>query len=200
MAGPTDPLLIQRAIDGDRAAREALLRLWMPQIVAWCRRLSGPKMDPDDVFQDVVEKVLTRMDTLREPAALPGWLYQVVRSQANRHRRRAWLRKWMGGSDESPDAVSRGPTPERAADLSEVCDQVRQILDRIPDAQRDILVLCFVEERSQAEVAELLDLPVGTVKSRIRLAREHFAREAKRVSSSLEAPPEPAADPYGGYP
>lgn len=199
MPSPTDPQLIQRAMEGDRRAREAVLRLWLPQIVAWCRRLSGPRMDPDDVFQDVVEKVLTRMDTLREPAAFPGWLYQVVRSQANRHRRRAWFRKWMGGSDESPDAIATGASPERAADMSEVSEQVRQILDRIPDAQRDILVLVFIEERSQAEVAELLDLPVGTVKSRIRLAREHFTREARRVSSSLEAPPEPAADAYGGH-
>lgn len=185
-------------MEGDIRARETLLRLWLPQIIAWCRRLSGPRVDPDDVFQDVVEKVLTRMDSLREPAAFPGWLYQVVRSQANRQRRRAWLKRWMGGSDESPDAISHGASPERAADLSEVTEQVRTILDRIPDAQRDILVLCFIEERSQAEVAEILNLPVGTVKSRIRLAREHFTREARRVSSSLEAPPEPAADQFGG--
>ncbi|MBK9364901.1 MAG: RNA polymerase sigma factor [Deltaproteobacteria bacterium] len=199
MAFPTDDhQLIRRAMDGDEQSLDQVLRHWTPQIVSWCRRLSGPRVDPDDVFQEVVEKVITRMDTLREPAAFPGWLFQVVRSQANRQRRRAWVRKVTGWFEGQPEGPAKGASPERHADLGETSLQVMAVLDRIPDEQRDILVLCFIEERSQAEVAELLGLPVGTVKSRIRLARSHFIREAKRVSPDLAAPPEPSDDAYGG--
>ncbi|MCB9761473.1 MAG: sigma-70 family RNA polymerase sigma factor [Alphaproteobacteria bacterium] len=183
--------LLRAAIDGDLTARERVLRAWMPQIIAWCNRLSGPKIDADDIFQDVIEKVITKMHTVREPAAFPGWLYQVVRSQTNRQRRKAWLRRWVPGA--TPEAIDVDHSPERGAGLTEVSTQVQEVLDRMPAKQREVLVLCFIEDRSQSEVAELLGVPLGTVKSRMRLARERFAREADVVSPGLAdiSPPTP---------
>lgn len=178
-----DRALIIAGIAGDMVARERLLRAWLPQVIAWCKRLCGPRIDPDDVFQDVAEKVLTRMQTVREPDAFPGWLFQVVRSQANRHRRKAWMKRWIPGI--TTEGTDQGPSPERSSGLSEISRQVQQVLEELPDAQREVLVLCFIEERSHSEVAEMLDLPIGTVKSRMRLARERFAREAQRISPSL---------------
>ncbi|MCB9742953.1 MAG: sigma-70 family RNA polymerase sigma factor [Alphaproteobacteria bacterium] len=178
-----DTALIEAAIAGDVRARETLLRAWLPQLISWCKRLSGPKVDPEDIFQDVAEKVLTKMHTLREPAALPGWLYQVVRSQANRRRRKAWLRRWASGAE--PTAVDTSASPERSARLSEISVQVQEVLERMPEKQREVLILCFLEDRSQSEVADMLGVPLGTVKSRIRLARERFAKEAARISPHL---------------
>ena len=164
MAFPTDDhQLIRRAMDGDERSLDQVLRHWTPQIVSWCRRLSGPRVDPDDVFQEVVEKVITRMDTLREPAAFPGWLFQVVRSQANPQRRRGGVRKVTGGFEGQPEGPAKGASPERHADLGETSLQVMAVLDRIPDEQRDILVLCFIEDRSQAEVVAAKDEAKGEV-------------------------------------
>ena len=180
-----DSELVDAARRGDPRARERLMDLCLPTVLGWSRRLGGPKVDAEDAAHDVCVIVLTRLDALRDSDAFASWLYGVTRRVLAKHRRRAWILRWAG--DTAPDVADEGADPTRAADLSELSTAVQGILQRMPQKQREVLVLCDVEDRTDLEVAELVGAPVGTVKSRLRVARERFrqAVQGHRVDPQM---------------
>lgn len=163
---------------GDRVARGRLFDAWLPVVMRWCARLGGPGVDAEDATHDVFVRVLDRLPTLRDPAAFVPWLFGITRRTLAVHRRRAWLRRWVPGlAPERPDPTA---DPERAHAAGELADAVERALDALPADLREVLVLTDLEDRPDTEVAALLALPRGTVKSRLRRARERFEAAARR--------------------
>ncbi|MFZ5477982.1 MAG: RNA polymerase sigma factor [Myxococcota bacterium] len=178
MPAPPSPDLLAAARRGSGEARDALIDAWLPSVVTWCARLGGPRVDPEDAAHDVFIVVLTRLDGLREPERFPSWVFGITRRVLAQHRRRAWWSRWVPGA--VVDAVDPGRDPDEVAALSETSRRVQAALEELPEAQRTVLILCDLEERADSEVADLLDCPLGTVRSRLRLARERFRRVAPR--------------------
>jgi RNA polymerase sigma-70 factor, ECF subfamily len=175
-----EPGLVEAVRAGDPAARDRLLDRWLPEVLRWCLRLGGPRVDAEDAAHDVFVVVLRRIPSLREPDRFPSWIFGITRRVLARHRRQAWVRRWVPGLQ--PDSFQDGPGPATRAEHSETTRLVHEILERIPPDQREVLVLCDLEERTDAEVAALLDLPGGTVKSRLRLGRRRFRLLADEMS------------------
>lgn len=176
-SAPT-PSLLAAVAAGDASAKAELIRLWGPTVLRWCARLGGPGLDEEDAAHDVFERVITRLDDLRAPDAFASWLFQITRRVVRGHRRLAWFRRWVPGA--APELADTRPGPSHAAERSDEARQVRAALAALPEPLREVLVLRELEERDGAEVAALLGVPLGTVKSRLRRAREAFAREARR--------------------
>lgn len=172
-----DPDQVQDALDGDVAARDAVLDAAMPAVLAWCTRLGGPSVDPEDAAHDALVVALRRLGSLRSADAFGSWIYGITRRTLAAHRRRAWVKRWVPGLPEGRDG---SPDPHRRRELSEIARDVQDVLEKLPLAQREVLVLRLVEDRPDSEVAELLGVPVGTVKSRLRLGRERFAALASQ--------------------
>lgn len=170
---PLPPEVLRQAADGHPAAIDALIVEWGPTIVRWCGRLGGPRIDAEDAAQDVLERVLRKLHRLDDPATFPAWLYQTCRGVIAQHRRRAWLRRWVGAPD--PAAPDGRPGPDR----DPLAARVHLALDALPGPLREVLVLCDLEERAAPEVALLLGIPEGTVRSRLRRARLAFAERAR---------------------
>lgn len=166
--------LIAAVRDGDDDARVALVRAWGPVVLRWCARLGGAGVDPEDTAHDVFLRVLERLDTLRAPEAFPSWLFQVTRREVARARRRAWLQRWLPG--DPPEVAVMGADPAQR----DLVRKVQAALDALPMELREVLVLCDLEERTDVEAAEILGLPAGTLKSRLRRARAAFEVEARR--------------------
>lgn len=180
MAGLTVDLeLVEQAIRDEPRARDRLLEQSLPAVLTWTTRLGGPKVDPEDAAHDALMIVWTKLDKLRSPARYGSWLYGIVRRVLAAHRRRAWVKRWAPGVEaEQPD---RTPTPAAEAEHDQMVRGVQEALEKLPPKQREVLVLCEIEERTDVEVAELLGVPLGTVKSRLRLARARFAQAASRL-------------------
>jgi RNA polymerase sigma-70 factor (ECF subfamily) len=177
--------LLARVATGEPLARVELLRLWGPTVLRWCTRLGGPGIDEEDAAHDVFELVIARAHTVRAPEAFATWLFQTTRRVIGHHRRRAWLRRWVPGI--VPDVADERAGPSRRAEMSDTARRVQASLDALPATLREVLVLCELEERDGPEVAALLDLPLGTVKSRLRRAREAFEVEARRRGLAPDA-------------
>ena len=177
--GPDDAELVLAAAGGDDVAVSRLVDRWLPVALRWCNRLCGPKVDPEDAAHDSIMIVLRRLPDLRDPDAFPSWLYGIVRRTIAGHRRKAWVRRWVPGvaPEDRPD---EGPSPAQQRHLSEVSQQVQAVLEMLPPKQREVLVLCDVEDLTDEEAAELLDIPVGTAKSRLRTARQRFEALARK--------------------
>lgn len=176
-----DPELIRRALEDRPGAWDQLLDHWRPVILRWTRRIGGGRVDPHDVLQDVCVLIWTHLHTVREPErTFPAWLYRVTQREILRRRRRAWVRRVML-LDVTPERGDTAAGPERRAQMSETARLVQQVLDKLPDAQREVMVLHELEGLNQREISELLGVKLGTVKSRLRLARARFEREAAEV-------------------
>ncbi len=157
---------------------------WLPVVLRWCRHLGGPKVDAEDAAHDVMMVALRRADRI-EPGRAAAWLFGVTRRVLARHRRTAWVRRWLPGASV-PDRPDPGLGPARLAAVSVLGREIERILDTLPDGEREVLVLCLVDDRSDREAAEMLGLPHGTVKSRLRRGRARFLAAAQAAGLEPE--------------
>jgi RNA polymerase sigma-70 factor (ECF subfamily) len=179
---PTDPQLIAdilAAQGGDPSAEARVVDVALPLVLGWCASLGGPTVDFEDAAHDALEVVLGRLDSIQDVNAFRSWLFGITRRTLAKHRRRAWVRRWVPGMDIS-HTQDPGHSPQAQAELSELSQAVQRALDQLPETQREVLVLCDLEERSDSEAAEILGVPKGTIKSRLRLGRKRFRTELER--------------------
>jgi len=147
-----------------------------PAVLRWCKRLGGPRVDAEDAAQDVLVVVFRNIGRVEGPGALGPWMFAVTRRVLADHRRRAWVARWLPGVvRERVDPV----TPHHHAALGEAAAAVQLALEAMPAPQREAFVLCVVDEHTDDEAAALLGVPVGTLKSRLRLARARMAAHAR---------------------
>lgn len=173
--GDLDPArLVELSQAGDVAAREALYRLHAHRVLAWARRLAPRGRDPEDIAHEVFIGIFSGNGGFRGDTSFDGWLFRITRNAA--FRRRSIIETLTRFFDES--------TPEPASDPDEadpwVGTAIHEALLRLRPELREVIVLYEVEERSASEVAELLGLPEGTVRSRIRKARQALTQSLRR--------------------
>lgn len=175
---PPDANEVLAARAGNAAALQALSVRALPHVLQWCARLGGPRVDPEDAAHDVMIVVLTRLHTLSEPELFGSWLFGITRRVLAGHRRRRWFESWIPGMRGEP----RDPAadPHYQAELSDLSRHVQGALEDISTEHREILVLTDIEERTEGEVAEILRLPIGTVRSRTYRARKAFLQVAEK--------------------
>jgi RNA polymerase sigma factor (sigma-70 family) len=174
-----DAELLRRFVAGrDEAAFEALLRRHGPMVLRVARRVLRSEPDAEDVFQATFLLLARKAGSIRRRDAVAGWLHGVARrlalhAQADRARRRA---------KESRAARSR--TDTAWSELDGVLDDV---LAQLPEKYRTPLVCCYLEGRTQEEVAHLLGAPLGTVRSWLARGRDLLRRRLLRRSVTLSA-------------
>lgn len=163
---------VLRAQCNDREALEALLRGVQPSLRRYLSGLAGTA-DADDLLQDVLVIVVRRLGTLDDPALFRPWAFRIASREAFRHIRKRRL--WQGQHEDDTELDSL-PMPETRPSGN----LLREILatGAISPASRAVLILHFEEELSLPEVAAILDIPLGTAKSRLgyglRLVRKHL--------------------------
>lgn len=173
-----DAVLANRHAPARESAGDRLVREWLPVVVRWCARLGGPGIDAEDVAHDVFIVALRKQQEIYDESHTSAWLFGVTRRVLAQHRRRAWFRRWLPGVvTEAVDPVG----PARIHALSETAAQVHVALQQLAEREREVLVLSLLEERPDSEVSAMLGIPIGTVKSRLRRAREQFLVAASSI-------------------
>lgn len=165
------------ALRGEREELEALITAWLPVVVGWCTRLGGPRVDGEDAAHDVMLVVARRIGAVFAPEQFPAWLFAITRCTLARHRRRAFVARWIPGL--GVDRADPADGPARLYAVSETARQVHALLDELNEQDREVLVLALLEDRPDTEVAEMLGIPLGTMKSRLRRARDRFLKMAR---------------------
>lgn len=184
--GPAgDPELVRRARRGDPGARDALARR--------CRRAAyllaiQLLRDPDaaqDLAQDAVLSFFASLGRFRDGRPIEPWLFAIVRNRARDlgRRRRARPTEPLERPDGEPPRriVDLAPGPEADAARRELQALLWRVLGTLPEPQREILVLRDYQDLTYEEIARVLDVPLGTVMSRL-----HRARRAARAAVERE--------------
>jgi RNA polymerase sigma-70 factor, ECF subfamily len=165
---------VLRAQCGDREALELLLRGIYPSLHRYLQGLVGA-FHADDVLQDVLIVVARKLGWLAQPELLRPWAFRIASRAGFKHLKRE--RRWQGDDVGLEDLAAPVPPPpdELLAALS--------TMKGVSPASRAVLVLHFQEELSLPEVAAILEIPLGTVKSRlayglkaVRMQLEHSRR------------------------
>ena len=190
---PSDAELVRRFKEGDREAYSEVVRRYQNRVFSMCLRWMGSRSIAEEVAQDVFLALFKALPRFRGDAQLSTWVYRVtVNHCKNRdlyRRRRAHGRHdSIHGSRDDDDAPVRqyadeGPGTESRTHQSEASALLQEALNALDEDQRQIIVLRDVEDLSYEEIAEILELPKGTVKSRLHRARHELARKlGRRIS------------------
>ena len=166
--------LIRRCRQGDEAAFEALIRLHEKQVYTLCRRMCRDENDALEAAQDTFLAVWRGIGSFRADAAFSTWLYRLASNACldllRREKRHAGAAS-LDDPDAPLDPPDPSPQPEEAAERAETRRMVREGLLSLPEHYRQALILREMEQLSYAEIAQIAQLDVGTVKSRIYRAR-----------------------------
>lgn len=153
-------------IDTQQTVHEQIVTL-LPRLRRFARNLTRNPHDADDVVQIALERALTRLDQWRSEARLDSWMFKIVRN--------AWIDEWRarGRRDkiflaaEAGENVGTDPMARETELMS-----VHSAMARLPDDQREAVSLVLIEGLPYREAAEVLDVPIGTLTSRLARGRE----------------------------
>ena len=150
-----------RTREAQRALVEARARLYRVAY-SWCR---NPAL-ADDLVQETLTKALKKSAQLRDPKARDAWLFTILANCYRDHFRRS---REMDDIDDVE--ISHESTPESESSSTQIVGLVRAAVARLSDGQRQVVTLVDLEGFSYDEVAKILDVPIGTVMSRLCRAR-----------------------------
>jgi RNA polymerase sigma-70 factor (ECF subfamily) len=169
---------VLRAQVGDREALELLLRGVLPSLRRYLAGLAG-SADGEDLLQDVMVIIIRKLGNLQDPQVFRPWTFRIASREAFRHlkKRRAWME-----AHEDDFHLDNLPTPE----IRPSGEELRQLLGiaEISPASRAVLMLHFQEDLPIAEVAAILDIPLGTVKSRLAYGLASIRKHMERNGGS----------------
>ncbi len=185
-----DAQLIDEALTGNKDAFGQLVLKYQDRLFNTVVHVVGCRSAAEDVVQEAFVQAFVKLETFQRASAFYTWLYRIAVNLAISHRRRrrpelSVEAQRESGSHSEPLDTCDGPTD--SAERKERMAQVHQALDCLNDEHRAILVLRELEGLCYERIAEILDLPVGTVRSRLHRARIHLRDRLKQVLGS--APP-----------
>lgn len=197
----TDDELVAAAQQGDSTAMDQLLRRHYDRVHAVCRRIAGSTRDADDAAQEAMIRVVRNIDRFDGRSAFGTWVYRIATNTAldelRKRKRRPQLH--LIDDDDSTGSGGREIADESAhRTVESVADRlsIDEALADLPDEFKAAVVMRDVGDLDYAEIAAALDIPVGTVKSRIARGRRILVEKLGNQEPTSERPTEdPPTDP-----
>jgi len=182
----SDLELVRRAQRGERGAFDLLVLRYQHKVIKLVARLLRDPTEAEDVAQDAFVKAYRALGSFRGDSAFYTWLYRIAVNtarnvMASRQRRPLDYEADLNESEQSAvdSRMRHTDTPEAAALSEEIHQTVNHAVEQLPEDLRTAIILREVEGLSYEEIAEAMDCPVGTVRSRIFRAREAIDRSLK---------------------
>jgi RNA polymerase sigma-70 factor (ECF subfamily) len=199
LAEISDEQLFERHRAGDRAAFRTLIERHRADLLRFLIRLTGDQATAEDVFQEAFLQVHLSADSFDASRRFKPWLFTIAANKGRDQLRKKARRKALDlsapvkggpGGDAGATFVDLmeidTPPPEAAMNDAEQSKRVQQVIDSLPYALREILLLAYFQRLSYAQVADELGIPLGTVKSRLHAAVAAFAKQWKALSESKQ--------------
>ncbi|OGU27405.1 MAG: hypothetical protein A3K13_05080 [Gemmatimonadetes bacterium RIFCSPLOWO2_12_FULL_68_9] len=181
-AGVTDQEVVQRARGGQESAYRELLHRYQRPVFSLIYRMVRDRELAEDLAQETFVKVLNALDSYRPEFKFSSWIFKIANNASIDHLRRRQLDTLsLDGAPgaTSPDRVEatqlqlsdKGETPLQEVEARELGSAIEQAIGKLRPEYRACIVLRHIEDRPYGEIAEILDLPLGTVKTYIHRAR-----------------------------
>jgi RNA polymerase sigma-70 factor, ECF subfamily len=189
-----EELLLDYRSRSDRPSFEELVRRYEKELYGYLRHYLGDAEMAEDVFQQTFLQIHLKCDQFEEGRKVRPWLYTVATNQAIDYQRRNRRHKIisldhrmqhaaegeMGTLVELLDGNESGPSEE--AEAAEQHSQLRNAIDELPEQTRQVVMLVYFKGLKYREAAEILDIPVGTVKSRLHAAVQKLSETLSHIN------------------
>jgi RNA polymerase sigma-70 factor (ECF subfamily) len=201
ITGTLDPdhTIVERCLSGDAAAWEDLVRLHTRRVYGLCYRFTGRDAEAQDLTQDVFLRVFRALGSFRSTdGSFTTWLARLTRNLLIDHYRRTrnervtdsieeQLPRIEGGTDgRRGDAFSAAPKrPDSAVAGREASELLQSALEKLSPELRETIILRDLQEMEYREIAQVLTIPEGTVKSRLNRGRAELARLLKKYRAAV---------------
>ncbi len=188
----TDEQLIERYRAGDTEAFNSLIRRYQNELFHFLVRFMSSRPAAEDVFQDAFLQVHQSVDTFDTGRRFKPWLFTIAANKARDYMRKQSRRPAvplsapLAGDEQDRSFVdlleADLPLPDQQFDDAEAAQRVRHAVEQLPDHLREILLLAYFQQFSYNEIADVLGIPLGTVKSRLHTAVASFAKKYKSAN------------------
>jgi RNA polymerase sigma-70 factor, ECF subfamily len=167
--------LILRAQAGDREAFDRLFRLLQEPLYRYIFSLTGARAMAEDILQEVFLLIYRKIRWLREPELLRPWVYRIATREAFKHLKRE--RRWSDKTEDESVLLDL-PAPSRDELAPELIARlVTQLVAKLSPASRAVITLHYLHDMPLAEIAEVMGVAVGTVKSRLAYGLDLMRRQ-----------------------
>jgi RNA polymerase sigma-70 factor (ECF subfamily) len=183
---PTDEELIARFQDGDVYAFEQIVHRYKDPLINFIYHYLGNRIDAEDVIQETFLRVYRNKHLYRNIAKFSTWIYTIASNLAKtelrrRRRRRVLSLTQMGYDDKDYDLPDVFSSPERIVG-GEMKEQIiKEEIEALPVKFREVVVLRDIQEFSYEEISKILNIPIGTVKSRVNRGRLRLQKKLKHL-------------------
>lgn len=177
---PGDQKLVERCLEGDDAAWERIVTMYAKRIYNLSYRYTGRREDAEDLTQEIMIRVYQNLNTFRSDAgSFQNWILRVGRNLIIDHYRQTRRYQPAAGSEEMDGMHledDKLPNPQQMVEMDEAARFLWNGLNSLSPELKEALVLRDLEGLAYREIAEMLGIPEGTVKSRINRGRVELAR------------------------
>ena len=182
--GPSDESLMSALADGDLPALDALMLRWQTPLRAFLFRHLQNEADALDLAQETFVRLYRHRDRYRPGARFSTWMFQIALNLARDHARKRQRRRTDSLEAAPPSATASlaapGAPPDSAARRHEEIAAVRDAIAALPEDLREVLVLFEYEEKSHAEIAEIISASPKAVETRLYRARDRLRASLAR--------------------
>ncbi|CAM4010751.1 RNA polymerase sigma factor SigW [Mesobacillus zeae] len=179
---------IKQVIKGDQDAYGEIVELYRDKVFQLCYRMLGDRHEAEDIAQEAFIRAFININSFNQNLKFSSWIYRIATNLCiDRIRKKKpdyFLDAEVPGTEGltmysqiSSDTV----LPEDELESLELQDEVQKEISKLPEKYRMAIVLKYIEELSLNEISEILDLPLGTVKTRIHRGREALRQQLKNV-------------------
>ena len=182
LSGLDDEALVTRLQSGEREAFTILIQRWQHKVYAFClRQLQDPTL-AEEAAQDVFLKVFKGIHNFQHQSLFSTWLFRILTNHCHNLRSYHYLRKRQahepleGTQEDNPRTLPDEQTAHTGAHIEQcqLKSSLNEALNHLPEDQREVLILRDVQDHSYDEIAQILNISVGTVKSRVHRARNNL--------------------------
>ena len=178
-----DVRLIDEALAGNAGSFGELVRKYQDRLFNTMVHVVGSREEAEDVVQDAFVQAFVKLQTFQGTSAFYTWLYRIAFNLSVSRRRRKRPETSVDAAREASgsEPIDRSDSPTDRIEREESIQQIHCALEALSQEQRTILVLREMDGHCYEEIAEILDLPLGTVRSRLHRARLQLREELKEM-------------------
>ena len=186
-----DSQLIDQTLQGDDGAFAILVARYQTRLFNTLFHVTGSREDAEDVGQEALVQAYVKLSSFQQKSAFYTWLYRIAFNLWVSHRRKRRIENVLPRTreDQGNQALDPGESPAERVLREERAVAVYEALETLPPDYRSILVLREMEGCRYERIAEILELPLGTVRSRLHRARVQLSEQLKDVRQASPAEP-----------
>lgn len=196
---------VKRAVEHDHKAIEALYQYTYSNMYSMVSHLCANQNDVEDILQDGYIKAFEKLDTLKEKVAFVSWLKKIMVNEWRAYAKDKsviYETTIFEGVENQFDDWQLGSSTQETVELSEIGREIWELINALPENQRICMILYYYEDMKMDEIAEALEIPVGSVKSRLYYARRQLRAKLEQrglhAAGALQAPAKGGAASQAG--